>query len=125
MSDGPTCYIVDLRSEWARKPYITVWRPDDCGYAFPLSWAGRYEWSKIEAGGSYYATRQGTTRWKRFPVPCEVVERLAIPKPKPGIIDNDAGPVLVNDRRTRAALLKAKKLPAAVMAGSQRRASHD
>lgn len=109
-------YIIDMRSEWARKPYITLWRPNDCGYAFPISWAGRYSREKIEAGGSYYATRQGTTRWKRFPVPCDVVERLAIPKPKPGIIDGDAGPVLVNDAKTRAALRAAKVLPTSVAA---------
>lgn len=114
--DQPACYIVDLRREWARKPYITLWRADDAGYAFPLPWAGRYPWPKIQAGGSYYATRQGTKEWKRFPVPCDAVERLAIPKPKPGIIDRDAGPVLVNSAETRAALRAAKRLPPSVTA---------
>jgi hypothetical protein len=40
-----------------------------------------------------------------------VVEALAIPTPKPRIIDGDTGPVLVNDQRTRDALRKAKYIP--------------
>lgn len=35
-------FIVDLRPEWRGNPYVTLWRPDDAGYAYPLPWAGRY-----------------------------------------------------------------------------------
>ncbi|MEO0034251.1 MAG: hypothetical protein RLZZ501_274 [Pseudomonadota bacterium] len=116
-------YIIDLRPDFMRKPYITVWRPDDAGYAYPLTWAGRYSKETVDAHPGYYANRgclasgRPSTRLDRFPAPCEVVEALATPKPKPGIIDGDAGPVLVNDAKTRAALRRAKYLPIAQAEG--------
>ena len=111
MSPTDEFYIIDLRPEWARKPYLTVWRPDNAGYAFPLSWGGIYSRETIDREPHYYATRMGYRQWKRFPVPRAVVERLAQPKPRPGIIDGDAGPVLPNDANTKAALRKARYLP--------------
>lgn len=110
-------YIIDMRPEWSRKPYITVWRPDDAGYAYPLSWGGKYSKETVDAAPGYYCNRgacasgQPRKRLTRFPVPCDVVEALAIPKPTPRIIDGDTGPVLVNDAKTRAALRKAKYMP--------------
>lgn len=105
-------YIVDVREEWRRKPYITVWRPDDAGYAFPLAWAGRYTAERINEHPSYYHKhRYGSTRvLERYPVPCAVVELHAV-APSPGIIDGDAGPVLPNTGKVRAALRRARYVP--------------
>lgn len=110
-------YIVDMRPDWARKPYITVWRPDDAGYAYPLAWAGKYSKDRVDANPGYYCNRGATASGQprrhltRFPVPCAVVEALAVAEPKPGVVDGDTGPVLINDAKTRAALRKAKYLP--------------
>jgi hypothetical protein len=109
-------YIIDLRPSFAKNPYITVWRPNDAGYAYPLPWAGKYSKERVGERPGYYAARESSKSGKtdillRFPVPCAVVEALAIPRPRPSIIDGGAGPVLVNDARTRAALRRAKYLP--------------
>lgn len=109
---GDQFMIVDVRAEWRHKPYITLWRPDDAGYAYPLPWAGRYSRERIDEHPSYYATPTfGNERvLERYPVPVEAVERLAIP-PTPGMIDGDTGPVLKNDARTRRALRRAAYVP--------------
>ena len=72
-------YIVDVRPDWVGNPYVTVWRPENAGYAYPLSWAGKYTQEVIDGEPSYYhKVRYGTKRaLDRFPVPCEVVEALA------------------------------------------------
>jgi hypothetical protein len=97
--------IVDLRLKWRSDPYITLWRPENAGYAYPLPWAGRYSAETLaEAPGYYWCKRYPSERvLDRWPVPFSVVERLAVP-PAPGRIDGDAGPVLRNDGRTRRAL---------------------
>jgi hypothetical protein len=117
MNDQPTpategpFYIVDLRVEWSRRPYITVWRPDNKGYAYPLPWAGLYDQATVNAGGDYYSTKDGTREWRRFPVPRHVVEALAIPQPEPGVIDGNVGPVLRNNVHIRDALRRARYVP--------------
>lgn len=112
-------YIVDVRAEWKRRPYITLWRPNNANYAYPLPWAGRYSKPTVDEGGEYYAKRRyGSPRaWDRFPVPCDVVERLAEAWPAPGIIDGNTGPVLLNNAATRRALLRAKYVPATADTG--------
>lgn len=104
-------YIVDLRVSWSRKPYITVWRPDNAGYAYSLPWAGKYDKATVDEGGDYYTTKDGTRGWKRFAIPCRVADALAIPNPEPGIIDGNVGPVLRNNVHIRDALLRARYVP--------------
>lgn len=104
-------FIVDLRPEFARNPYVTFWRPKNAGYAYPLSWSGRYGKAEVIEGGSYYTKREGRS-FTRFAVPCAIVEALAV-APKPGMIDGDAGPVVVNDASRRTALRKAPLHPLA------------
>lgn len=106
-------YIVDVRQEWNGRPYITVWRPDDAGYAYPLAWAGRYSRERVDEAPNYYYTyRYGSARvLDRYPVPCASVEALAV-APTPGVIDGDIGPVIPNTRAVRAALRRARYVPA-------------
>lgn len=116
MADTPEAefYIVDLRRAWSGDPYISLWRPNNANYAWPLPWAGRYNKTTVDEGGAYYAWREsrgGKGRFSRFPVPCAVVEKLATAMPAPGRIDGDAGPVLLNNAETRAALRKARYVP--------------
>ena len=98
-------YICDLRQSWAKQWAVTFWRPDNAGYAYPLSWAGKYDKLAIENGGDYYFEREAG-KMTRFPVPCDIADALATPSP-PGKIDGDAGPVVLNTPKNRAALRKA------------------
>ena len=105
-------YIVDVREGFKRNPYITLWRPNNANYAYPLPWAGRYTRSQIEeAAGYYHKKRHGHERTlDRYPVPCAVVERFAV-APAKGLIDGDAGPVLPNTPGVRNALRRARMIP--------------
>lgn len=107
--DGPF-YIVDLRPDCSQK-YICFWRPNNAGYAYPLSWAGRYDKSTVDANGSYYCNTNGSKRLVRFPVSCAVVESLAIKLPDAGDIDGDAGAVLKNSEKVRRKLRAAAYVP--------------
>ena len=111
MSNEP-CYIVDVRLEWAGNPYITVWRPDNAGYAYPLSWAGKYDRATIDQQpGYYHVLRYGFKRaLDRFPVPCSVVHQFAA-EPRKGFVDGDVGPVVPNTPAIRSALRKARYVP--------------
>jgi hypothetical protein len=105
-------YIVDIRPSWKANPYVTVWRPDNKGYAYPLSWAGKYSQEKIDAEAEgYYSVKEGG-KMVRFPVPCEVVERWAL-APEPGRIDGNAGPVVPTHPAIVQALRKARYRPRA------------
>ena len=105
-------FIVDVREGFNGNPYITLWRPGNAGYAYPLPWAGRYTRAEIEGRpGYHYKKRDGRTRTlDRYPVPCDVVERHAV-APAKGLIDGDAGPVLPNTAEVRAALRRARWIP--------------
>lgn len=103
-------YIVDLRPNWRGDPYVTLWRPNNAGYAYPLPWAGRYSREQIEGSPSYYACAEGG-RYLRFPVPCGDVERMSTDKPAAYVIDGDIGPVVPNTKAIRAALRRARFLP--------------
>jgi hypothetical protein len=109
-------YICDLRNEWRYKKYITFWRPNDAGYAFPLPWSGKYDQATVDAGGEYY-TRKSGRRYIRFAVPCEAVEALAI-DPAPGHIDGNVGPVVAHTAANRAALRAAMYLPQTLKAAA-------
>lgn len=104
-------YIVDLRPEWRGNPYVTVWRPNNAGYAYPLPWAGKYAFGDLRPG--YHAKKNDGRRWLRFPVPCDAVERLAIECPADGRIDGNVGPVLPNTTAVRQALRQARYIPVA------------
>lgn len=97
--------ICDLRPKWRGKPYITFWRANNSGYAYPLSWAGNYTDVEVIAGGKYYTVKTGHSL-TRFAVPREVAEAMAVP-PSPGRIDGDAGPVVPNTAEARAKLRRA------------------
>lgn len=95
-------YIADLRIEWVRRPCVTFWRPDFAGYAYPLSWSGRYDEATVLARWDYLTKTSG--RWEiRFPIACGIVDAMAVPTP-PKIVDGDAGPVVLNTAANRTLL---------------------
>ena len=107
----PKCaefFIVDIRPEWRKKKYVTLWRQNNAGYCWSVPWAGRYDIATVIARLSYYLNKGGGKQFIRWPVPCCVIERLATQEPRPGDIDGNVGPVLMNDAATRRALRAAR-----------------
>ncbi len=86
------CYVVSIKHTKRRDAYITVWRPDDRGYAWSLGNAGRYPIDRIMSHLGYY-----NSGCSAVAVPCSVLDSLAV-TPKPGMIDGDVGPVVLNTR---------------------------
>lgn len=89
MSD---CYIVSLKHTRGEHAYITVWRPQNAGYAWPLSWAGKYSEADVLAERDYYHRGDYS-----LAVPCALLDSLAV-SPESGTTDNNAGPVVLNNR---------------------------
>ncbi len=102
-------YIVDLRSKWQKRPYISFWRPGSAGYAYPLIWAGKYTKAEIDRHASYFSRRD--REQLRFPVLCVEVEKLAIQTPADGLIDGNSGPVVLNTAKIRLTLKLHRYLP--------------
>ncbi|GLS44472.1 hypothetical protein [Methylobacterium brachythecii] len=124
-------FVVDLRREWTKNPYITLWRPDSAGYAYPLPWAGRYTESEIIKSGSYHTCRRYLEKLRdhvgvgeRFAVRCEDIEALATDPDTEGCgrIDGNTGPVVRNSGAMRLKLRRLRfELPDAVPSPAQAR----
>ncbi|WP_426110976.1 hypothetical protein [Massilia sp. PWRC2] len=85
-------YVVSVKHTQREQPYITFWRPDNKGYAWPLSWAGQYSEAEVAADLEYYHNG-----YDSFAIPCALMDSLAVP-PALGTIDNNAGPVVMNTK---------------------------
>lgn len=111
MPDEAQFYIIDLRPEWLRNPCVTLWRPDACGYAYPLAWSGKYTRAEVEKRWTYY-NQKGVRYWQRFAVPCAAVEALAAELPTKIVDCWREGPHILNTGKNRMALRKARYIPA-------------
>lgn len=107
----PQYFIVDVRHDWRKQKYITFWRANNSNYAWPLSWAGRYDKSVVDEHGSYYCNTNGRNELVRFPVLCEIIEGMALTEPDKGDIDGNAGPVLRNSAKVRRKLRASAYIP--------------
>ena len=86
------CYIVNLSHTQRDDRYITIWRPDDKGYCWALSRAGKYTSDHVMQHLGYY-----NSGCSNVAVPCEILDAVAV-APIPGHHDNDAGPCIENNR---------------------------
>lgn len=93
------CYIVSTKHTRSDSKFITVWRPDNNGYAWPLPWAGKYRLEDVLAEPDYYNSRRNT-----IAVPTEILDAVAV-QPEAGWIDGDAGPVILNNADNWALIL--------------------
>lgn len=69
----PDYFIISLKHSHKRDRYITIWRPDDAGYAYRLRNAGRYDHANVMAHLGYYNTGASD-----IAVLCDVVESMAV-----------------------------------------------
>lgn len=84
-------FIVSVKHTQRGHRYITLWRPDNCGYTWALPNAGRYSREQVMEHLRYYNSGEDLA------VPCAVLEAIAVP-PVPGHHDNDTGPCIANNR---------------------------
>jgi len=98
-------YIVNLSHLRRDQLYVAVWRPDCSGYAWPLSWAGKYPEEEVRKDLDYF--NDGCVN---IAVPCEVLDAMAV-VPEKGWIDNDAGPVVRNIRENWKRMLESVIAP--------------
>lgn len=103
-TETPQYYIVNLSHLHREHRYVTFWRDNDSGYAWPLSWAGRYSESQVREHLDYYNSGGNIA------VPCAVVDAMAV-DPRPGDIDNNAGPVVLSNRTNWGVLQKHQIAP--------------
>ncbi|AKJ28811.1 phage protein [Caldimonas brevitalea] len=92
-------YVVSVNHTHRRHKYITFWRPDDRGYCWALSNAGKYAEANIRAHLGYY-----NSGCSSIAVRCQIVDPLGV-APIPGHHDFDAGPVVENTRANWKVLL--------------------
>lgn len=98
-------YIVSVRHTTRDNAYVSFFRPQSQGYAYPLVWAGRYSLAEVAAHLDYLNNGFDT-----IAVSCDVVEAIAS-TPAPGMIDGDAGPVIMNTRSNWQTLLREPRWP--------------
>mgnify|MGYP001602757590 CR=1 FL=1 len=82
-------YVISVHHTRKRDRYITFWRPDNKGYAWPLSWSGKYSRDMVMSHLDYYNNGENIAG------SCDVVDALTT-TPRKGGIDGDAGPVVLN-----------------------------
>lgn len=83
-------YIISPANTIGGHRYISLFRPNNAGYAWCLPWAGRYSREMVLSRQSYYCSGTDT-----IAVPCDVVEAHTIMS-QPGEIDGGTYPCLPN-----------------------------
>ena len=96
-------YIIDMRPEWRGNRMITLWKGENAGYTYSVNHAGKYSEDDVAKSPCYYS-KQDVRGLMRFPVPCAFVDELTVPSQP--FSDSYTGPVLLNNKGTREALLK-------------------
>lgn len=86
------CFIVSLSNTASDDRYISVWRPNDRGYCWALSRAGRYALEDVLKHAGYY-----NIGYANVAVPCEVLEAMGV-DPIKGHHDGDTGPCVENTK---------------------------
>lgn len=92
------CYIVNLSHTRRDDKFISFWRPEAKGYAFPLPWAGKYSKTQVLAEPDYYNSGDNVA------VPCDCFDNMAT-EPPPGAVDGNVGPVVLSNSKNWKELL--------------------
>jgi len=83
-------YIVSNKHTRREHRYVTLWRPDDKGYTFRASTAGRYTEERVREHLGYY--NSGCS----IAVPCDIVDDLTISTTPADCLDGTDGPAVLN-----------------------------
>lgn len=104
----PEFYVVSVKHSHKRDRYITFWRPDDKGYCFRLTRAGKYDLERVIAHTGYYNTGHSD-----IAVPVHIVDAITVQTTPKDMLDGPDGPAVLNTRANW------RKLIAAVVAPTQ------
>lgn len=85
-------YVISEKHTRRDHRYITLWGPDDKGYRFRASSAGRYTGENIRASLGYY------NGGCNLAVPCDVLDPLMVMTTPADCFDGPDGPALLNTR---------------------------
>lgn len=93
-------YVISVHHTHRRDRYILLWRPDDKGYTYRTSTAGRYPEDQIRAHLGYY-----NTGCENIAVPVDVIDPLTVMTTPLDQFDGADGPALLNTRANWKVLL--------------------
>ncbi len=111
MTQHTEYFVCDVRREWtnpSHHPFVTFWRPKNCGYVYSLAAAGRYTREDLDPGYHYKNVYGSLRALERYPVPCDFVESIAGPVPEHlrQMWRDVTGPVVINSGALRTLLRK-------------------
>ncbi|WP_322070944.1 hypothetical protein [Paraburkholderia bannensis] len=92
-------YVISEKHTRRDHRYITLWGPDDKGYRFRASSAGRYTEENVRAHLGYY------NGGCNLAVPCDVLDPLMVMTTPADCFDGPDGPALLNTRDTWKVIL--------------------
>jgi hypothetical protein len=84
-------YVISVKHSHKRDRYITFWRPDNRGYCFRLSRAGKYDRNTVMAHLGYY-----NSGCSNIAVPVEVADALTVMTTPADCLDGTDGPAVLN-----------------------------
>lgn len=85
-------YVISEKHTRRDHRYITLWGPDDKGYRFRASSAGRYAEARVRDAMGYY------NAGCNLAVPCDVLDPLMVMTTPEDQLDGPDGPALLNTR---------------------------
>ncbi|WP_198387826.1 hypothetical protein [Burkholderia ubonensis] len=83
-------YVISNKHTRRENRYVTLWCPDDKGYCFRTSNAGRYSEERVRAHLGYY--NSGCS----IAVPCDIIDALTVMTTPDDRLDGPDGPALLN-----------------------------
>lgn len=83
-------YVISLKHTRRTDRYVTLWKPNDRGYCFRTTNAGRYAEEMVRAHLGYY--NSGTS----IAVPCEVIDSRTVMTTPRDQFDGPDGPAFLN-----------------------------
>lgn len=92
-------YVISEKHTRRDHRYITLWGPDDKGYRFRASGAGRYAEADIRAHLGYYNAGCNVA------VPCDVLDPLMVMTTPADQLDGPDGPAILNTRENWKVIL--------------------
>ncbi|MEM5371324.1 hypothetical protein V4C53_35565 [Paraburkholderia azotifigens] len=85
-------YVISEKHTRRDHRYVTLWCPDDKGYCFRTTKAGRYPEARVREALGYYNAGSNVA------VPCDVLDPLMVMTTPADMLDGEDGPALLNTR---------------------------
>ncbi|SCZ33073.1 MULTISPECIES: hypothetical protein [Burkholderia] len=93
-------YVISVHHTMRHHRFITLWCPDDTGYCYRTTRAGKYRGEAIRAKLGYY-----NSGCANIAVPVDVIDPLTVMTTPADCLDGPDGPALLNTRANWKALI--------------------